>query len=93
MLKPSIVSCALFQFMRASNDFMGPLIYINSVKNIRIHIFENVHGYRDGFDWNRTLANVVGWQIYPVPGCIFMQDLFVDEPGRRSKGKRKINKL
>ena len=26
MLKPSIVSCALFQFMWASNDFMGPLI-------------------------------------------------------------------
>ncbi len=31
MLKPAIVSCALFQFMWSSNDFMGPLIYISSV--------------------------------------------------------------
>lgn len=31
MLKPAIVSCALFQFMWSSNDFMGPLIYISTV--------------------------------------------------------------
>ena len=39
MLKPSIVSCALFQFMWASNDFMGPLIYINSVRKYPVSIF------------------------------------------------------
>ena len=26
MLKPSLVSCGLFQFMWTSNDFMGPLL-------------------------------------------------------------------
>ncbi len=31
MLRPALVSCALFQFMWSSNDFMGPLIYISSV--------------------------------------------------------------
>ncbi len=28
MLMPALVSCALFQFMWSSNDFMGPLLYV-----------------------------------------------------------------
>ncbi|MCL2520008.1 MAG: carbohydrate ABC transporter permease [Spirochaetaceae bacterium] len=31
VLKPAIISVALFQFMWTMNDFMGPLIYISSV--------------------------------------------------------------
>ena len=30
MLSPSLVACGLFQFMWSSNDFMGPLLYVNS---------------------------------------------------------------
>jgi len=36
LLKPAIVSCALFQFMWTSNDFMRPLIYISDMINIQI---------------------------------------------------------
>lgn len=32
MLKPAIISIALFQFMWTMNDFMGPLIYLSSVE-------------------------------------------------------------
>lgn len=57
MLKPSIVSCALFQFMWASNDFMGPLIYVNTVAKYPVSIFLRMSMDADvGFEWNRVLA-------------------------------------
>jgi oligogalacturonide transport system permease protein len=57
MLKPSIVSCALFQFMWGSNDFMGPLIYINTVSKYPVSIFLRMSMDADvGFEWNRVLA-------------------------------------
>ncbi|WP_142764408.1 ABC transporter permease subunit, partial [Klebsiella pneumoniae] len=31
ILKPAIISVALFQFMWSMNDFIGPLIYVYSV--------------------------------------------------------------
>ena len=34
MLKPAMVSCALFQFMWSSNDFMGPLLYVRLLQDI-----------------------------------------------------------
>lgn len=57
MLKPSLVSCALFQFMWASNDFMGPLIYVNTVAKYPVSIFLRMSMDADvGFEWNRVLA-------------------------------------
>ena len=57
MLKPSIVSCALFQFMWASNDFMGPLIYVNTVAKYPVSIFLRMSMDAEvGFEWNRVLA-------------------------------------
>jgi len=57
MLKPSLVSCAFFQFMWASNDFMGPLIYINTVAKYPVSIFLRMSMDADvGFEWNRVLA-------------------------------------
>ena len=57
MLKPSIVSCALFQFMWSSNDFMGPLLYVNTPARYPASIFVKMSMDGDtGFDWNRVLA-------------------------------------
>lgn len=39
MLKPSIISVALFQFMWSSNDFMGPLLYVNRPARYPASIF------------------------------------------------------
>lgn len=79
MLKPSIVSCALFQFMWASNDFMGPLIYINSVRKYPVSIFLRMSmDTETGFDWNRILAMSL-LAIIPSLAVFFMaQDSFVD---------------
>lgn len=79
MLKPSIVSCALFQFMWASNDFMGPLIYVNTVSKYPVSIFLRMSMDADvGFEWNRVLAMSL---IAIIPSLIVFfaaQDSFVD---------------
>ncbi len=57
MLKPAIVSCALFQFMWSSNDFMGPLLYVNTPAKYPATIYVKLSMDADnGFDWNRVLA-------------------------------------
>ena len=79
MLKPSIVSCALFQFMWASNDFMGPLIYVNTVSKYPVSIFLRMSMDADvGFEWNRVLAMSL---IAIIPSLIVFfaaQDSFVE---------------
>lgn len=79
MLKPSIVSCALFQFMWASNDFMGPLIYVNTVAKYPVSIFLRMSMDADvGFEWNRVLAMSL-IAIIPSLVVFFMaQNSFVD---------------
>lgn len=57
VLKPSLVSCALFQFMWTSNDFMGPLIYISDMRKYTHSIYLRMSMDGDvGFQWNRVLA-------------------------------------
>lgn len=57
MLKPALVSCALFQFMWSSNDYMGPLLYVKTPANYPAAIFVRLSMDADtGFDWNRVLA-------------------------------------
>lgn len=79
MLKPAIVSCALFQFMWSSNDFMGPLIYINTVAKYPVSIFLRMSMDSDvGFEWNRVLAMSL---IAIIPSLIVYfaaQNAFID---------------
>lgn len=57
MLKPAIISCALFSFMWSSNDFMSPLIYLKSVRNYPVSIFlKLIMDAEAGTSWNRILA-------------------------------------
>lgn len=79
MLKPAIVSCALFSFMWSSNDFMGPLIYLKSVDHYPVSIFLKLLMDADaGTSWNRILASSLV-AITPSLLVFFMaQDSFVD---------------
>lgn len=57
MLKPALVSCALFKFMWASNDFLGPLLYVNNPAKYPATIFVKLAMDSDaGFAWNRILS-------------------------------------
>lgn len=79
MIKPAIVSCALFQFMWSSNDFLGPLLYVKTPTNYPAAIFVKLSMDADnGFDWNRVLA-VSLISIIPSLVVFFLaQDTFVD---------------
>ncbi len=37
-LKPSIISCIIFQFVWSFNDFLGPLIYVTSLKKYPVSL-------------------------------------------------------
>lgn len=57
MLWPAMVSAALFQFMWSSNDFMGPLLYVNSPSRYPATLFVRMSMDADtGFAWNRVMA-------------------------------------
>ena len=79
MLKPSLVSCALFQFMWTSNDFQGPLIYIADMTKYTHSIYLRMSMDGDtGFQWNRILAMSL---ITIIPSLIVFfcaQNSFID---------------
>lgn len=79
MLSPAITSCALFQFMWSSNDFMGPLLYVNAPAKYPLAIFVKLSMDADsGVSWNRILALSL-ISIIPSLVVFFMaQDKFVD---------------
>ncbi|MCD7724215.1 MAG: carbohydrate ABC transporter permease [Clostridiales bacterium] len=79
MIMPAIVSCALFKFMWASNDFMGPLLYVNTPAKYPATIFVKLSMDSDsGFNWNRVLATSL-ISIMPNILVFFLaQNQFVD---------------
>lgn len=79
IVKPSIVSVALFQFMWSSNDFQGPLIYINTVTKYPASLgLRLIADSETGFEWNKILALSV-ISIIPTLIVFFMaQDQFID---------------
>ena len=79
MVKPAMVSCALFQFMWSSNDFMGPLLYVTTPARYPATIFVKLSMDADtGFAWNRVLA-VSLISIIPSLSVFFCaQSQFVD---------------
>lgn len=79
MLMPALVSCALFQFMWSSNDFMGPLLYVKTPANYPAAIFVKLSMDADtGFSWNRVLATSL-ISIMPSLVVFFLaQDQFVE---------------
>jgi oligogalacturonide transport system permease protein len=57
ILKPAIISVALFQFMWSMNDFIGPLIYVYSVDKYPIALALKMSiDVTEGAPWNEILA-------------------------------------
>lgn len=79
MLKPSLISCALFQFLWTSNDFMGPLLYVSSPAKYTASIFIKMSMDADtGFNWNRILAASLISVIPSLVVFFLAQDQFID---------------
>ena len=79
MLSPSLVACGLFQFMWSCNDYMGPLLYVQTPSKYPMSIFVKLSMDADsGFNWNRILALSL-ISIIPQSVVFFCaQDAFID---------------
>ncbi|ASZ07544.1 sugar ABC transporter permease [Enterococcus thailandicus] len=63
ILKPSLITAALFQFIWTFTDFQGPLIYISSVEKypVSIALRMAMDTTSADFSWNRTIAmSIIG---------------------------------
>lgn len=79
MLSPSLVACALFQFMWSCNDFMGPLLYVQTPSKYPMSIFVKMSMDADnGFNWNRILALSLISIIPQLLVFFCAQDAFID---------------
>jgi oligogalacturonide transport system permease protein len=79
LTKPAIVSCMLFQFMWSSNDFQGPLIYVNSVEKYPAALgLRLLMDAENGFEWNKVLAMSVVTLLPSLVVFFLAQDSFVD---------------
>lgn len=57
VLRPALISCALLQFIWSSNDYMGPLLYVNTPESYPLSLFVKLSMDADaGAAWNRILA-------------------------------------
>lgn len=63
ILKPSLITAALFQFIWTFTDFQGPLIYISSVEKypVSLALRMSMDTTSADFNWNRTIAvSIIG---------------------------------
>ena len=79
MLSPSLVACGLFQFMWSCNDYMGPLLYVQTPSKYPMTIFVKLSMDADsGFNWNRILALSLISIIPQLVVFFCAQDAFID---------------
>ena len=79
MLSPSLVACGLFQFMWSCNDYMGPLLYVQTPSKYPMSIFVKLSMDADsGFNWNRILALALISIIPQLVVFFCAQDAFID---------------
>ena len=79
MLSPSLVACGLFQFMWSCNDYMGPLLYVQTPSKCPMSIFVKLSMDADsGFNWNRILALSLISIIPQLVVFFCAQDAFID---------------
>ncbi|MFV0574469.1 MAG: carbohydrate ABC transporter permease [Vibrio sp.] len=79
VIRPAIISVALFQFMWSVNDFLGPLIYVSSVEKYPIALALKMSiDVTEGARWNEILA-MASIAIIPSIIVFFMsQKYFVE---------------
>ena len=79
MLSPSLVACGLFQFMWSCNDYMGPLLYVQTPSKYPMSILVKLSMDADsGFNWNRILALSLISIIPQLVVFFCAQDAFID---------------
>lgn len=80
VVRPGIVSIGLFSFMWAMNDFIGPLIYISSVKKypVTIALRMSMDATGNGYDENKIIAMSIIALLPSIVVFAFGQKQFVE---------------
>ncbi|WP_050762932.1 carbohydrate ABC transporter permease [Reinekea blandensis] len=79
ILKPAIISVALFQFMWSVNDFLGPLIYISSVEKYPIALALKLSiDVTEGAQWNEILAMASIAIVPSIVVFLIAQNYFIE---------------
>ncbi|WP_434642306.1 carbohydrate ABC transporter permease [Thermoanaerobacterium thermosaccharolyticum] len=80
VLKPAVVSVAIFQFMWSMNDFIGPLIYISSVSKypVSIALKMTMDVTSGNFEWNKIIAMSVIALIPSIVVFFSAQKYFIE---------------
>lgn len=80
VLKPAIITVALFQFMWTMNDFMGPLLYISSVEKypIAIALKMSMDTTSGSFQWNQVIAMSIISLIPSIIVFLSAQKYFIE---------------
>lgn len=80
VVRPGIVSIGLFSFMWSMNDFIGPLIYISSVKKypVTIALRMSMDATGNGYDENKIIAMSIIALIPSIVVFAFGQKQFVE---------------
>lgn len=67
LCKPAIFSAAVFQFIWTWNDFLGPLLYVNSVKKYPLSLALKMSlDSQSAVNWNQIMAMSVVSMIPPI---------------------------
>ncbi|MCL4541472.1 MAG: carbohydrate ABC transporter permease, partial [Chloroflexi bacterium] len=77
LARPAIATVALFQFMNAWNDFLGPLIYLNqqSKFTLALGLQQFVSAY--GSSWGQMMAAAATFTIPMILLFFFTQRTFI----------------
>lgn len=80
VLKPAIITVALFQFMWTMNDFIGPLLYISSVEKypVAIALKMSIDTTSGSFQWNQVIAMSIISLIPSIVVFLSAQKYFVE---------------
>lgn len=79
LCKPALFSIAIFQFVWRWNDFLNPLIYINSVKKYPVSLALRMSMDLTGtVAWNQLMAMSIVCLIPPVLLFFFAQRYFIE---------------
>ncbi len=78
LLKPVIIYVAIMQFNASWNDFMGPVLYLNSIEKYTLALGINFFKSQSGVQWNYLMAASVVSAIPPLILFIVAQKYFIE---------------
>ena len=80
-LRPVLISVGVLQLLWSVNDYMGPLLYVNTPSRYPVSVFVKLSMDADsGFAWNRVLAVCLTAMLPQIIVYFAAQRYFIPEP-------------